>query len=372
MSFVRSKEIPSGSGNWYDYEVETVHVDGKVRQKHIQYLGKRGGHHKPLIGSRPHFDLRGGTALSNASIPSKLKVACKFCGSQNTYKYGKYKDVQSYFCKDCETKFTGTDALAHGKVSPSYIANALNDFYDGMSFHDIEHKIEGTTVEGISHPAIIKWVNKFTNQAIKETKDYHPKVGDTWIADETYVRVDKSKANVDNPYSKSRKAKWVIFWDIIDADTRYLLASHVTTTRSKADARAIMEKAAKCAGKHPKVVITDRLNSYLDGIELAYGSDTEHRQGEPFDIENNTNLIERFHGSLKDRTKVMRGLKNLATAKYFTDGWLVHYNYFRPHMALDNKRPAEVAGIEYDTKSWADVVGYEKQPIVQTLQPEPV
>jgi len=40
--FIRAKEIPPGSGNWYDYEVETIHKGGKVIQKHIRYLGKHG------------------------------------------------------------------------------------------------------------------------------------------------------------------------------------------------------------------------------------------------------------------------------------------------------------------------------------------
>lgn len=40
MSFIRAKEIPPGSGNWYDYEVETVHKGSKVIQKHIRYIGK--------------------------------------------------------------------------------------------------------------------------------------------------------------------------------------------------------------------------------------------------------------------------------------------------------------------------------------------
>ena len=34
MSFIRAKEIPPGSGNWYDYEVETVHKGGKVIQRY--------------------------------------------------------------------------------------------------------------------------------------------------------------------------------------------------------------------------------------------------------------------------------------------------------------------------------------------------
>ncbi len=50
MSFIRSKEIPPGSGNWYEYEVACIWEDGKPRLKHIQYLGKRDGTLKPLIG----------------------------------------------------------------------------------------------------------------------------------------------------------------------------------------------------------------------------------------------------------------------------------------------------------------------------------
>ena len=42
MSFIRAKEIPRGSGNWYDYEVKTVHEGKRVIQKHIRYIGKSG------------------------------------------------------------------------------------------------------------------------------------------------------------------------------------------------------------------------------------------------------------------------------------------------------------------------------------------
>ena len=40
MSFIRSKQIPPGKGNWYDYEVETVHIGNKVRQRIIRYIGR--------------------------------------------------------------------------------------------------------------------------------------------------------------------------------------------------------------------------------------------------------------------------------------------------------------------------------------------
>ena len=104
MSFVRAKEIPPRSGNWYDYEVKTVHEGGKVRQKVIRYIGKSGKSTPGLIGD---------TGLQSSPITSPVmpvnqvssEVACKHCQSQNVMKYGTVKGVQRYWCKDCERTF---------------------------------------------------------------------------------------------------------------------------------------------------------------------------------------------------------------------------------------------------------------------------
>jgi len=118
----------------------------------------------------------------------------------------------------------------------------------------------------------------------------------------------------------------------------------------------LIDRAKKTAGKEPDKVITDKLASYLD---VRYGKDTEHIQSKPFAVEDNTQMIERFHETLKQRTKVMRGLKNIESARDFLDGWLVHYNYLRPHTALNDKTPAEVAGIVFPYKNWADITHYK-------------
>jgi hypothetical protein len=101
------------------------------------------------------------------------------------------------------------------------------------------------------------------------------------------------------------------------------------------------------------------------GIELIFGADTKHRQGSPFDVGNNTNRIERFHGTLKSRTKVMRGLHTIESARLFMDGWLVHYNFFRPHMSLKDSTPAVVAGIRCPLRNWKDVT---EQPFEVTAR----
>lgn len=82
-----------------------------------------------------------------------------------------------------------------------------------------------------------------------------------WVADETVLDID---------------GKNVWFWDIIDIKTRFLLASHMSKTRIILDARKLMRSASHRAGKTPKVILTDKLNAYLDGIELEFGADTKH------------------------------------------------------------------------------------------------
>ena len=51
----------------------------------------------------------------------------------------------------------------------------------------------------------------------------------------------------------------------------------------------------------------------------------------------------------------MRGLHTMESARRFLDGWLVHYNFFRPHTSLRDMTPAQVAGIKFPFRNWKDV-----------------
>jgi len=93
------------------------------------------------------------------------------------------------------------------------------------------------------------------------------------------------------------------------------------------------------------------------------------RNTTPYNSPTNTNLIERFHSTLKQRTKVMRGLKDIESAKLIMRAWLVHYNYFRPHEGLNNKTPAEKAGVTQSPKNWADIVVVPKVKLTSKARP---
>jgi putative transposase len=59
--------------------------------------------------------------------------------------------------------------------------------------------------------------------------------------------------------------------------------------------------------------------------------------------------MERMNGEVRDREKVMRGLKRT--------GYQLYHNYFRPHQALNGKTPAEVAGIKIEgSNKWLTLI----------------
>lgn len=278
------------------------------------------------------------------------EISCKYCQSEHIIKYGKYKDVQYYLCKDCKRKFTGTGNIPKMQYSTSKVADVLNMYYEGMSLKEIRRNFIQQHNDYISDATAFNWVKRFTELAVKECSQYKPQVGSVWVADETVIDID---------------GKNVWLWDIIDTKTRFLIATHMSFTRTRQDAQALMKKAYLKTGKIPRIIYTDKLRAYLDGIELTFGGDTQHRQGGPFDVESNTNIIERMHGTIKSRTKVMRGLHTLESAKQYIAGWLVHYNFFRPHMSLKDRTPAQVADIQMPFRHWKDII---EQPYEKTTR----
>ena len=57
----------------------------------------------------------------------------------------------------------------------------------------------------------------------------------------------------------------------------------------------------------------------------------------------NNNKMERFNGEVRDREKIVRGVKKSDSP--LLTGYQLYHNHFRPHMALEGKTPGEVAGI---------------------------
>ena len=66
----------------------------------------------------------------------------------------------------------------------------------------------------------------------------------------------------------------------------------------------------------------------------------------------NNNRIERMNGTLRERIKVQRGWKTPKSR--IAEGQRLHYNFVKPHMALEGQTPAESAGLA--PKGWMELL----------------
>jgi hypothetical protein len=70
--------------------------------------------------------------------------------------------------------------------------------------------------------------------------------------------------------------------------------------------------------------------------------------------------MERLNGEIRDREKVTRNLKKDDTP--ILKGMQIFHNYVRPHMGLNGKTPAEVAGIKVEGRNkWITLIQNAKQ-----------
>lgn len=288
---------------------------------------------------------------------------CKYCHSTNTKKFGTFNGIQRYYCNDCKRKFVANTALPYMQTPVEQVALALSLYYDGLSLNAIRRNLKQAYGNYPSDSTVYSWITRFTKEAIDRTKHYKPHTGYVWIADETVLNIEGKKI-------------WL--WDLIDIKTRFLLASHLSEKRTVEDVQTLMRRAYVRAGKLPKVIMTDRLSSYDEGIKMAYGDNVKHLQVKKFTARPNDNVIERMQGIIKDRSKVMRGLKKMDTARLITDGFLVHYNFFRPHETLATKQnkfrtPAEKAEIKLPYENWLGLIKNKGESVTVaepvTIQP---
>jgi hypothetical protein len=83
--------------------------------------------------------------------------------------------------------------------------------------------------------------------------------------------------------------------------------------------------------------------------------------------------MERLNGEIRDREKVVRGVKREDSP--LITGLQIYHNYVRPHMGLDGKTPSEVAGITVKGQDkWFTLIQNatrNQKHVNQNLHPKP-
>lgn len=67
------------------------------------------------------------------------------------------------------------------------------------------------------------------------------------------------------------------------------------------------------------------------------------------------NKMERMNGEVRDREKVMRGMRRMDSP--ISKGFQIYHNFIRPHESLNGAPPAEKAGIKVEGENkWLTII----------------
>jgi transposase-like protein len=275
-------------------------------------------------------------------------IICKFCESDKVVKAGKKDGQQLYKCNSCNRRFVNNGNPERMREELRIIASALDMYYEGLSVRKVQRQLIKLYGVKVSQVSIWNWLIKYSElvttflDTVQATT-----LSEYWHVDETVI-----KCNGQN--------KW--FWEIIDEETKFIVASHFSNSRTCEDSTKLFLNAKKKSTVRLKGIFSDGSYSYKRGFNKAFY--TRYAKDRVLLIQNvgirsrkTNNIVERLHSTLKDRVKVTRGLKGFDTVGVLLKGWVIHYNYIRPHQSLRGKTPAQVAGIDLGLENgWFDLI----------------
>lgn len=278
-----------------------------------------------------------------------LSVAeCIFCQSTNLKKYGVRKNksgnLQRFLCVNCTRTFSINIGFEKMKHNPQAVTTAMQLYFSGESLRNTKNSLKLIGVD-VSHQTVYNWISKYIALMQDYVEKLQPPVSDTWRADEIYVKIRGDMKYV---------------FALMDDQTRYWIAQEVADTKYKHDARSIFRKGKELMGKKPMKLITDGLPAYRDAYMKEFWTRkkdirTEHVNTIKLAGNMQNNKMERMNGEIRDREKVMRGLKKKDSP--ILTGIQLYHNAIRPHQALNGKTPLDACGIKVEGENkWITLI----------------
>jgi transposase-like protein len=256
-------------------------------------------------------------------------IKCPICRSSNIirkgFDYNKGFTTQRYLCKGCGYKFSDKGNARGLKGNPTLLIVAADLFFKGLSYRAIEDHLKKVYAADISYPTLCRWTHRFIRLLKTLEREIVMERG-IWHVDETEIKV------AGNPY---------YVWNVIDEETRILLATILTYGRTAEEAEGVLNEALKNARAKPSKVVTDGLASYKLALKNKFGEDVEHVSRVRLSGLQNNNIVERVHQTIKERIEACRRLNNSESVKELLEGLRLYYNFLRPHSAFGRKSPYE-------------------------------
>jgi len=264
-------------------------------------------------------------------------IQCPKCGSIKVIKFGSSSGKKCFKCKDCTHRFRESNIFKRARYTPEMVSLTLDLYFSGASFRKIARIVGSQFSVKLNSTSIYRWIQKYIPLISEKVNALSPQLSDTWHADEVFVKMHKGIE-----YRKNKNMAFL--WNVMDRKTRFLLASKVSAYRDEFGANQALTEAIKNAhGIKPEQIFTDAHRAYntpvFDQLRGTWHV-AKAGIGKPH---NNNNRIERLNGTVRERVKIQRAWKSFTSA--IPEGQRIHYNFVRPHQALEGQTPAERAGL---------------------------
>jgi len=270
---------------------------------------------------------------------SEDAVQCDKCGSIRVIRYGKTSTRQRYWCKDCAHKFTPS-LLKKTKYTPEMITLTLDLYFGGLSLRKVARTVNDHFGTEMGATSVYRWIQTYVPMISEYVRTLTPELSQTWQADEVFVKMKGGE-------TVKKMDGMAYLWNVMDRKTRFLLASKLSKHRDDDGAvKALLEAKRNARDSQPEQIITDAHRSYNEGISYAWFNDKTPKHIAKAGLRKpdaTNNRIERLNGTVRERVKVQRGWKSMKTP--LAEGQRIHYNFVKPHQALEGQTPAERAGL---------------------------
>lgn len=280
------------------------------------------------------------------------KEPCPICGKtdfiiKDGFSESRSGLAQRFFCKKCRKGFspkTGFEG-AHGQAFA--IILSLDLYYRALSLRQIQGHFESVYGIKISHGTVYGWIKRYVELVSKCLEKDKVDSSGRRHGDETILRV---------------KGKHLVLWSLLDSENRLLLAKHISERKSADEATTLFNKGLKKTQNPPSEIITDAAPSYVQAIDQKFGKELRepviHVQSSLSGPITN-NRLERYHRTLKQRSRTISSFHSKETAETFTEGFAIFYNNIKTHRALGTT-PAEASGLD-EGASWVALIQKTKK-----------
>lgn len=213
----------------------------------------------------------------------------------------------------------------------------------------------------ISHQTVLNYAEAAAFYCHRFNLAHKGTLDSNLAGDETYIKV-------------CGKNGFVFFF--LSERRRQIVAYHIADSRGTLPATIAMQEAARTADPEQIITyITDGNPAYPDALHFINAQRRAQAAGQPYthhkviglqnldseseEYRHYKQLIERLNRTYKHHTRVANGFGAWNGAIALTALFVTHYNFLRPHMALNYQAPipnAELAAIPLLQNQWCHVI----------------